>query len=103
METVPEWKWCALASLAIVILSLYPQIHFWAVRGSQWNGAFSVVQGDELLYAAYVNALVNNRPRRTDPPAGKDDHPQAPVPESRGWGGFVWAGGGGGVGGEELG
>ena len=82
MESVPEWKWCALASLAIVILSLYPQIHFWVVRGSQWNGAFSVVQGDELLYAAYVNALIDSRPRRTDPPAGKDDHPQAPVPES---------------------
>lgn len=41
-----------------------------------------MVQGDELLYSAYVNALIENRPRRTDPPAGKDDHPQSPVPES---------------------
>jgi hypothetical protein len=52
------------------------------VRGSQWNGAFTVTQGDELLYAAYVNALIDNRPRRTDPPTGRDDHPQAPLPES---------------------
>ena len=81
-ETISGWKWCALASLAIVILSVVPQIHFWAVRGSQWNGAFTVTQGDELLYAAYVNALIHNRPRRTDPPDGRDDHPQAPVPES---------------------
>jgi hypothetical protein len=81
-ETVSGWKWCALASLAIVILSVVPQIHFWAVRGSEWNGAFSVVQGDELLYSAYVNALIDNRPRRTDPPAGRDDHPQSPLPES---------------------
>ena len=81
-ETVSGWKWCALASVAIVILSLFPQIYFWVVRGSQWNGAFSVVQGDELLYSAYVNALIDDRPRRTDPPAGKDDHPQAPLPES---------------------
>ena len=81
-ETVSGWKWCALASVAIVIFALYPQIHFWAVRGSQWNGAFTVVQGDELLYAAYVNALIDERPRRTDPPAGRDDHPQAPLPES---------------------
>lgn len=81
-ETVSGWKWCALACIAIVILSVVPQIHFWVVRGSQWNGAFSVVQGDELLYSAYVNALIENRPRRTDPPAGRDDHPQAPVPES---------------------
>lgn len=76
------WKWCALASVAIVILAMFPQTYFWAVRGSQWNGAFSVVQGDELLYSAYVNALIGNRPRRTDPPAGRDDHPQAPLPES---------------------
>lgn len=86
MTTPPKngsgWQWCALATFAIVILSMVPQIHFWAVRGSQWNGAFTVVQGDELLYSAYVNALIDNRPRRTDPPAGRDDHPQAPVPES---------------------
>ena len=81
-ETASGWKWCALASVAIVILAVVPQIHFWIVRGSQWNGAFTVVQGDELLYAAYVNALIDNRPRRTDPPAGRDDHPQAPLPES---------------------
>src|ERR1700754_364474 len=82
IETVSGWKWCALASVAIVILAVVPQLHFWVVRGSDWNGAFSVIQGDELLYAAYVNALIDNRPRRSDPPAGKDDHPQAPLPES---------------------
>lgn len=82
IETVFEWKWCALAAVAIVVLAVLPQIHLWVVRGAEWNGAFSVVQGDELLYSAYVNALIDNRPRRTDPPAGKDDHPQAPVPES---------------------
>lgn len=81
-ETISGWKWCALASLAIVVLSLLPQLHFWAVRGSDWNGAFTVIQGDELLYAAHVNALIDNRPRRIDPPAGRDDHPEAPLPES---------------------
>jgi hypothetical protein len=76
------WQWCALASFAIVILAMIPQIHFWVVRGSQWNGAFTVTQGDELLYAAYVNALIDNRPRRNDPPTGRDDHAEAPLPES---------------------
>jgi len=76
------WQWCALTSLAFVILAMIPQIHFWVVRGSQWNGAFTVVQGDELLYSAYVNALIDNRPRRNDPPTGRDDHPEAPLPES---------------------
>src|ERR1044072_8745568 len=76
------WRWCALATLAIVLLAMVPQIHFWVVRGSHWNGAFTVIQGDELLYSAYVNALIDHRPRRTAPPTGRDDHPQAPLPES---------------------
>jgi len=52
------------------------------VRGSQWNGAYTILQPDELLYSAYVNALIDGRPRRNDPVSGRDDHPQAPVPES---------------------
>lgn len=59
-----------------------PQIHFWLVRGSQWNGAYTILQPDELLYSAYVNALIDGRPRRNDPVSGRDDHPQAPLPES---------------------
>lgn len=81
-ETISGLKWCALASVAIVILAMFPQIYFWTVRGSEWNGAFSVVQGDELLYSSYVNALIDHRPRRTDPPTGRDDHSEAPLPES---------------------
>ena len=41
-----------------------------------------MLQGDEILYSTYINALMDGRPRRTDPFAGQDDHPQAPLPES---------------------
>jgi MFS family permease len=75
-------KWCALAATAITILALMPQIHFWFVRGSQWHGAYVVLQPDELLYSAYVGALIDGRPRRNDPFSGRDDHPEAPLPES---------------------
>jgi len=59
-----------------------PQLHLWLMRGWQWHGAYAIVQPDELLYSAYVNALIDGRPRRNDPVSGRDDHPQKPLPES---------------------
>jgi hypothetical protein len=59
-----------------------PQLHLWLMRGSQWHGAYAIVQPDELLYSAYVNALIDGRPRRNDPVSGRDDNPQTPLPES---------------------
>jgi hypothetical protein len=75
-------KWCALPALGLVVISLIPQIHFWSVRGSQWHGAYAMQQGDETYYSAYINALIDGRPRRTDPARGQDDSPKAPLPES---------------------
>ena len=77
-----SWKWCALASLAMVLLSLIPQIHLWSVRGRDWKGAYATIHGDEFLYSAYINALIDGRPRRNDPFTGRDDNPTAPLPES---------------------
>ena len=79
---VVRFKWCALATAAISFLALMPQIHFWAVRGSQWHGAYATLQGDEFLYSAYINALIDGRPRRNDPFTGRDSIPASPLPES---------------------
>jgi hypothetical protein len=75
-------KWGAVAVAAITLLSMMPQVWFWLARGSQWQGAYTVLQPDEVVYSAYVNALIDERPRRTDPASGQDDHPQARLPES---------------------
>ncbi len=75
-------KWAALAVTAITFLSFMPQLRFWLARGSDWQGSYVALQPDEVLYSAYINALIDGRPRRTDPAAGRDDHPQAPLPES---------------------
>lgn len=75
-------KWCALAAIPVVLLSLVPQARLWFARGSEWNGAYATVDGDEFLYSAYINALIDGRPRRNDPFFGRDDHPNAPLPES---------------------
>jgi hypothetical protein len=52
---------------AMVLLSLLPQLHLWLVRGRDWNGGYVSPQGDELLYSAYINALIDGRTRKNDP------------------------------------
>jgi hypothetical protein len=66
----------------MVLLSLIPQLHLWFVRGREWNGAYVSSQGDELLYSAYLNAIIEGRTRKNDPFGGKDDSAKAPLPES---------------------
>ena len=73
---------CVLALIVILLLSLAPQFHLWVTRGSQWNGAYAGIQGDEFLYSAYINALLHGRSRRNDPFAGRDNTPTSPLPES---------------------
>ena len=75
-------KLCALASLAMVLLAMIPQIHLWIVRGREWNGTFVIIQGDEPLYAAYLNSLLDGRTRRNDPYGATDDRPGVSLPES---------------------
>jgi hypothetical protein len=77
-----KFKLCALVSLAMVILSLIPQIHLWIVRGREWNGTYVQIQGDEPLYAAYINSLIDGRTRRNDPYGARDDGPASHLPES---------------------
>ena len=64
----------------MVLLSLLPQILLWTARGKDWNGAFTVSHGDESIYSAYTNALINGRPRRYDPFTGQDKN--VGLPES---------------------
>ncbi len=68
--------------MAMVLLSLIPQIHLWIVRGREWNGAYVSPQGDEPLYSAYMNALMDGRVRKNDPFDGRVSTPNAPLPES---------------------
>lgn len=65
-----------------MFLSLLPQVHLWVVRGKDWNGTYVSPQGDEPLYSAYINALIDGRARKNDPFLGKDNAAGAPLPES---------------------
>jgi hypothetical protein len=79
---IARWKLCALISLALVLLSLIPQIQLWITRGREWNGAYVATQGDELLYSAYINSLMDGRSRKNDPFGGRDSVSGSPLPES---------------------
>ena len=77
-----RWRWGLIAALAMMLLSLFPQFHLLWQQGSQWNGSAAFFYTDEPAYAAYINALIDGRPRRNDPYTGRDDSPTAPLPES---------------------
>src|SRR6266545_4442064 len=61
-----NWKWAIWAAVAITLLSLCPQLLMWGSRGAQWNGSYAEFHGDEWVYSAYVQALIDGRPRRND-------------------------------------
>jgi hypothetical protein len=77
-----KWKWATLAAIAMTLLSLYPQILMWSTRGREWNGSYAQLHGDEWFYSAYIQALIDGRPRRSDPFTGRDDAPGNAQPES---------------------
>lgn len=64
--------WLAVSVLAVI--TSIPQIYLCYQRGSDWNGGLAYLDSDEFPYLAYVNALVDGRPRRADPLTGTDGH-----------------------------
>jgi hypothetical protein len=56
----------------MVLIALYPQMSFWAAKGSDWNGAYFVSNFDEVAYSAYVQALISGKPRKYDPYLAKE-------------------------------
>ena len=72
---IQKWKWATGAAVVMTLLSLYPQFLMWGSRGREWNGSYAQVHGDEWFYSAYIQALIDGRPRRNDPYTGRDDAP----------------------------
>jgi hypothetical protein len=71
------WRFGIFAALAFTLLALYPQFELIFKRGQDWNGSYAYFSQDEIAYSAYVNALIDGRPRRNDPYTGRDDAPGA--------------------------
>jgi hypothetical protein len=77
-----RWWLGWMAAIAVALLALYPQIDLRLRQGRDWHGAYAYIDTDEVAYSAYVNALVDGRPRRNDPYTGRDDSPGNTQPES---------------------
>jgi hypothetical protein len=82
LRLVVHYRYGAGAVVAILLLALGPHLYFLYKRGTDWNGLFPLTHSDEVAYAAYLNALIDGRPRRNDPYTGLDDAPARPQPES---------------------
>jgi len=54
-----------VGTVLILLLALYPQFISWMNDGT--NGTYFVSNYDEPAYSAYVNALIEGRPRKFDP------------------------------------
>ena len=77
-----QWKWGGIAALAMALLALYPLFHLWVERGGNWAGVYAYVDTDEVAYSAYIQALIDGRPRKNDPYTGRDELEGRPLPES---------------------
>src|SRR5262245_13143236 len=68
-------KWAFSAAVVVVIITSLPQLYLCYKRGPEWNGSYYYFDADEFAYSAYVNALIDGRPRRSDPYTGIDNGP----------------------------
>lgn len=72
-----RWRLSALAGLAVAVVTFIPQILTWAERGRDWEGSYAITDPDELVYSAYLNAIVHGQPRRNDPFLASQGAPEA--------------------------
>ena len=79
---VSRWIYRLGPAIIMTLLAIYPIAHLRTLRGADRNGSFAYLQGDELIYAAYVNSLRIGRPRCNNPYTGEQDQPGKPIGES---------------------
>lgn len=77
-----QWRFGFLAAFVVALFALFPQVAVWNERGGDFNGVFASNDLDEPAYAAYLQALIDGRPRKNDPYSGRDETAETPQYES---------------------
>ncbi len=62
----------------MMLIAVFPQLHFVMYRGRGWQGANAVSHPDEVAYSAYTASLIRGNPRRYDPYTGRGAEGGAP-------------------------
>ena len=81
-EASIRWRLGVLAALAVVLVTMIPQVSLMVARGRDWNGAYAYTDPDELAYSAYLNSLIHGQPRRNNPESPKSNSAIVQRPES---------------------
>jgi hypothetical protein len=71
-----HWRLGLIAAAVVVVVTSIPQVSLIVRRGDAWQGSYALTDFDELAYSAYVNALIDGRPRRNNPYLPKDSDRQ---------------------------
>ncbi|MGZ8846248.1 MAG: hypothetical protein ACXW3C_07265 [Pyrinomonadaceae bacterium] len=66
-----RWRWGLGVAIVMMLVAVFPQLHFVLHRGRDWHGANAVTHPDEVAYSAYTAALIRGEPRRYDPYTGR--------------------------------
>jgi hypothetical protein len=70
MKIRSAWKFALVPTIAVLLFALYPQVSLWRSAGANWAGSYSAANYDEVAYSAYLNGLINGKPRKYDPMMG---------------------------------
>ncbi len=62
-----HWKLGFIAAAIVVVVTSIPQLGVIIKRGTAWEGSYAILDFDEVSYSAYLNALIQGRPRKNNP------------------------------------
>lgn len=67
-----RWRLGLIGAAVVLVITSIPQIGLIAKQGGEWHGSYALIDFDELSYAAYLNSLIDGRPRRNNPYLGRE-------------------------------
>ena len=66
-----------IAAAIVVVVTSIPQVSLIIKRGDEWQGSYALIDFDELSYSAYLNSLIQGRPRQNNPYLGRESDQRA--------------------------